>query len=93
MEYLPIFGTFPFMKKNTSISLGNHFDEFIKMELDSVRYKTASEVIRDGLRLLESRRDREIALAKAIEEGRKSGYISDFNMKSFLDEIERKYGS
>lgn len=58
MEYLPIFGTFPFMKKNTSISLGNHFDEFIKMELDSGRYKTASEVIRDGLRLLESRRDR-----------------------------------
>jgi len=93
MEYLPIFGAFPFMKKNTSISLGNHFDEFIKMELDSGRYKTASEVIRDGLRLLESRRDREIALAKAIEEGRKSGYINDFNMKSFLDEIERKYGS
>ena len=44
------------------------------MELDSGRYKTASEVIRDGLRLLESRR-REIALAKAIEEGRKADIL------------------
>ncbi len=42
MKEIPIFGELRPIKKNTSISLGQHFDEFIKTEIDSGRYKTAS---------------------------------------------------
>ena len=75
MKEIPIFGELRPIKKNTSISLGQHFDEFIKTEIDSGRYKTASEVVRDGLRILEVKMERERALRAAIEEGVKSGDI------------------
>ena len=41
------------MSKNTSISLGNHFEEFVNDEVKSGRYSSVSEVIRSALRLLE----------------------------------------
>jgi antitoxin ParD1/3/4 len=92
MKDVPIIGNLPSMKKNTSISLGQHFDEFLRKEVNSGRYKTASEVVRDGLRMLEVKREREEALREAIEEGRKSGYIENFDMDAFLLELEKKYG-
>lgn len=36
-----------------NISLNPHFDEFIAQQLASGRYNSASEVVREGLRLLE----------------------------------------
>jgi antitoxin ParD1/3/4 len=80
------------MKKNTSISLGQHFDEFIKEEVASGRYKTASEIIREGLRMLEVKREREETLKEAIEAGRNSGYIKNFDVDAFLLELGKKYG-
>ena len=47
------------MGKNTSISLGNHFEEFINEEVKSGRYNSVSEVIRSALRLLESEEKKE----------------------------------
>ena len=41
------------MGKNTSILLGNHFEEFINGAISTGRYNSASEVIRTALRLLE----------------------------------------
>ncbi len=40
--------------KNTSISLGNYFDQFVSSQVSVGRYKNVSEVIRAGLRLLEN---------------------------------------
>jgi antitoxin ParD1/3/4 len=41
------------MAKNTSISLGDHFSDFVDRQLAGGRYGSASEVVRAALRLLE----------------------------------------
>lgn len=72
------------MSKNTSITLGSYFDQFIQGILKEGRYKNASEVVRAGLRLLEEEEQRIIALRHAIEEGVKSGVAEDFNPDQHL---------
>lgn len=67
------------MSKNTSITLGSYFDQFIQGILKEGRYKNASEVVRAGLRLLEEEEQRIIALRHAIEEGVNSGLAEDFD--------------
>ncbi len=37
----------------TSVALGSHFEEFVKSQLSSGRYNNISEVVREGLRMLE----------------------------------------
>ncbi len=37
----------------TSIALNDHYERFIKKQLESGRYNNASEVVRAGLRMLE----------------------------------------
>ena len=41
----------------TSVALGTHFEAFVKMQVASGRYNNASEVVRDGLRLLQDQED------------------------------------
>ena len=61
------------MAKNTSITLGDHFEGFVAAQIAAGRYGSASEVIRCGLRLLEEREQRVEALRRALEEGEESG--------------------
>jgi antitoxin ParD1/3/4 len=77
------------MGKNTSISLGNHFEEFINEEVKSGRYSSASEVIRSALRLLEREEKTERELIKALEVGEESGFVEDFNPKNHLRDLHR----
>ena len=67
------------MGKNTSITLGSYFDQFIQSTLSEGRYKNASEVVRAGLRLLEEEEQKIQALRLAIEEGIKSGIAVAWN--------------
>ena len=57
----------------TSVALGNHFEEFVKKQLDSGRFNNISEIVRAGLRLLEDeeklREIRHKELKAAIQEG------------------------
>ncbi len=39
----------------SSYSLGKHYENFVQHQLDSGRYNNASEVLRDALRLMETR--------------------------------------
>jgi antitoxin ParD1/3/4 len=76
--------------KNTSISLGNYFDQFVSGQVSSGRYKNVSEVIRAGLRLLEDEERKVIALRAAIQEGIDSGIAHDFNPEKHLEELKAK---
>lgn len=79
------------MGKNTSISLGDHFEEFINDEVKSGRYSSVSEVIRSALRLLEREEKRERELIKALEKGEQSGFVENFEPKENLADLHRKH--
>lgn len=78
------------MGKNTSISLGNHFEEFVQTKIGEGRYTNASEVIRAGLRLLEEEEQKFYALQKAIQDGIDSGIAEDFDPKMHLKELKKR---
>lgn len=79
------------MGKNTSIILGEHFDKFIKKEIKSGRYSSASEVIRSGLRLLEIEKQKINAINKALTVGENSGQTKAFDNEKFKERMKRKY--
>ena len=76
------------MNRNTSISLGSYFDNFIQSRISVGRFKNASEVVRAGLRLLEEEENKIIALKEAIQEGIDSGIAHDFDPKSHLKKLK-----
>jgi len=74
--------------KNTSISLGDYFDQFVKSQVSTGRYKNVSEVIRAGLRLLENEESKIIALRNAIQEGVNSPLINGFDFDENLKRLK-----
>lgn len=76
------------MNKNTSVSLGDYFESFIRSSISNGRYENASEVIRAGLRLLEEEEGKLIALKTAIKEGIGSGIAYEFDPQKHLDSIK-----
>jgi len=78
------------MNRNTSISIGDYFDDFIQGRIAAGRYKNVSEVVRAGLRLLEEEENKIIALRTAIQEGIESEIASDFNPELHLEKLKAK---
>jgi len=76
------------MSKNTSISLGDYFDQFISNQVSVGRYKNVSEVVRAGLRLLENEESKVLALRIAIQEGMNSPRVENFNFDDNLKKIK-----
>lgn len=76
------------MGRNTSISLGDHFEEFVDSKVSSGRLNNASEVIRAGLRLLEEEEARVMELKKAVSEGMQSGLARNFDPKKHLEDLK-----
>jgi len=81
------------MSKNTSITLGSHFEHFVQSSISVGRYKNASEVIRAGLRLLEEEESKVVALKQAIQEGIESGSKEDFDPEQFLLKLKAERSS
>lgn len=74
------------MAKNTSVSLGAHFTEFIDGKVREGRYGSASDVVRAGLRLLEEHETRVKALQDALIAGEESGTPKPFDFDAFIEQ-------
>jgi len=70
--------------KNTSFSLDEHYSAFIESEIASGRYRSASDVVRTALRLLEDRETRLRALRQALIAGEQSGESTPFDFDEFV---------
>lgn len=79
------------MSKNTSVLLGDHFNNFIQEEVASGRYSSASDVVRSALRLLEMEESKIKWLRNELEIGEKSGFIENYDPKKHLEEIRKKH--
>jgi len=76
------------MAKNTSVTLGEHFDQFINQQLNTGRYGSASEVIRAGLRVLEDQETKILNLRNMLVDGENSG-VSDYSYDSLITELDK----
>jgi len=79
------------MAKNTSILLGEYFDNFITRQLKTGRYTSASEVVRAALRMFEQEETKRAELIKELVKGEKSGFVKDFERESFICNLHEKY--
>jgi len=92
LSLIPNIGTFEernsLTSKNTSVSLGTYFDQFVQSQVASGRYNNVSEVIRAGLRLLEHEEGKVSALKKAIQEGIDSPRVENFDFDEHLAKLK-----
>ncbi|GGF26404.1 type II toxin-antitoxin system ParD family antitoxin [Flavobacterium limi] len=79
------------MAKNTSILLGDYFDNFINSQVKTGRFSSASEVVRAALRMFEQEETKKEEIIKELKKGEKSGFVKDFNRDSFMDSLHEKY--
>jgi antitoxin ParD1/3/4 len=78
------------MARNTSVTLGQEYEEFITRKVAEGRFGSASEAIRAGLRLLEEQEMRLERLRSAIDEGDASGPAVELDFDEFLRTRHRK---
>src|ERR1043165_2755830 len=82
------------MTMATSYSIGKHFEGFIDRLIESGRYSTASEIIRDGLRIIEEREQRREVklewLRAEIQKGLDSGPSRECEPKALAEEIKAR---
>ncbi len=78
----------------TSMTLGEHWEVFIKNEIASGRYGSASEVVRDALRHMEEHNSRFAALRTHLAEGeaqaKRGEFVKDFSMDKLLTELDQE---
>ena len=79
------------MPKNTSMTLGEHFDGFIANQISEGRFASASEVVRAALRMFEDNERKIAVLRKMLEEGEQSG-TAEYSYESLMNEIDEELG-
>jgi len=80
------------MQKNTSVTLGKHFESFIAQQIKNGQFSSASEAVRAGLRLLEEKEIKLAALRRALEDGENSGY-AEYSLTGLMKELDKETSS
>jgi antitoxin ParD1/3/4 len=81
------------MSMATSYSIGKHFEQFIEGLIASGRYSTASEIIRDGLRIIEEREQRREAKLEALRAAIQEGLDSpseEVDIDEMIEDVKRR---
>ena len=78
------------MPRNTSITLGDHFDQFVAEILQQGRFQSVSEIVRAGLRKLEADEAKLQALRARLQAGEDSPVIKNFDGEQFLADMHKK---
>lgn len=77
------------MPRNTSVTLGEHFDNFVNQQIAQGRFQSVSEAVRAGLRLLEENEAKLEALRAKLQTSEDSPLVEDFSPQQFLAEMRR----
>ena len=80
------------MPRNTSVTLGEHFDAFVNEKIAEGRFQSVSEAVRAGLRRLEEDELKLEALRAKLAAGEGSALVKDFSPAGFLAEMREKHG-
>ncbi len=80
------------MARNTSVTLGQHFEKFVSNQVTDGRFGSTSEVVREGLRLLEDREVKLAALRLALLDGEKSG-IAEYSLEQINRELDQEHSA
>jgi len=81
------------MARNTSVTIGDHFDGFISEQVRAGRYGSVSDVVRAGLRLLEEHGARVRALQNGLIAGEQSGEPRPFDSAAFLARMHANHAA
>jgi len=79
------------MPRNTSVTLGEHFDKFVAEKIQQGRFQSVSEVIRAGLRKLETDEIKLQALREKLQAGEDSPIVDDFDGERFIAGLHKKH--
>ncbi len=79
------------MARNTSVTLGAHFDDFVLEKINAGRFQSVSEVVRAGLRKLEDDETKLQILRDKLQTGESSPIVNGFNGKKFIKGLHKKH--
>ena len=78
------------MPRNTSVTLGDHFERFVARQIKTGRFESKSEVVRAAMRLLEEHEKRVATLRQALIEGELSGEAVPYSIADVLTEVRKE---
>jgi antitoxin ParD1/3/4 len=79
------------MARNTSILLGDYFENFIKDQIATGKYSSVSEVVRTALRIFEQEESKTKSLINELKIGEKSAKIRNFDRNKNLEMLKADF--
>lgn len=79
------------MARNTSILLGEYFENFINEQISTGKYSSVSEVVRTALRIFEQEENKTKSLINELKIGEKSGKIKNFDRNKNLEMLKADF--